>query len=451
MATKSPKKNKPSSIVPGVYYRDDGAPRWEVKIRWTDASGQKRHLPTVRYPVDPKASPKTDHHVDQARKDAEAYASAQRADLHKKDTPHALTADAWTLRGLLERYVQEIEDGEVAYRAVRTDKSNCNTLLGRANQGPNKKAQFRVVDMKVSALTYGDFFSEKATALSKQYKGANGEAAGNSSVKRLLGTIRTVFNRAINHWEIELTNPLATLKGIEVDDARTRTLTGDEWDLIMSDMDNSRVEQGTKDAIAFTRHTAVRRGECVKLDWTDINFKDRTAHLRDTKSRKNTTKQRVIPLTPKAMEILERRKAERANMELKGPVFTADKGKRLRADTITQAWIRSRQRVAIEQDNPEILTARVHDLRHTRITELGRILSAAEAARVSGHSDLSSFFRYFNPDPVDIGRKIDELESNRRLPKDTKALMDQLVALDLNDLTAIFMAAMTRKLTAAGA
>ena len=107
--------------------------------------------------------------------------------------------------------------------------------------------------------------------------------------------------------------------------------------------------------------------------------------------------------------------------------------------------------MAIEQDNPEILTARVHDLRHTRITELGRILSAAEAARVSGHSDLSSFFRYFNPDPVDIGRKIDELESNRRLPKDTKALMDQLVALDLNDLTAIFMAAMTRKLTAAGA
>ena len=449
MATKSPKKNKPVSTVPGVYYRDDGAPRWEVKVRWTDASGQRRHLPTVRYPVDPKAPPKTDHHVDQARKDAEAYASAQRADLHKKDTPHALTADAWTLRGLLERYVQEIEDGEVSYRAVRTDKSNCNTLLGRANQGPNTKAKFRVVDMKVSTLSYGDFFGEKATSLSKQYKGANGEPAGNSSVKRLLGTIRTVFNRAINHWDIQLTNPLASLKGIEVDDARTRTLTEDEWGLIMADMDGSRVEQGTKDAISFTRHTAVRRGECVKLDWTDVNFNDRTAHLRETKSRKNTNKQRVIPLNSKAMEILERRRDERGAKELKGPIFTTDKGQRLRADTITQAWIRSRNRVAITQKNPKIMTARIHDLRHTRITELGRFLSVPEAARVSGHSDLSSFFRYFNPDPVDIGRKIDAMEDSRKVSKDTKALIDQLTALDLNDLTAIFMTAVTKKLTAA--
>ena len=78
MAKMTPKTSKPTSTVPGVYYRDDGVPRWEVKIRWTDKAGQKRNLPTVRYPVDLDAAPRTDHHIDQARKDAEARFSLAR-------------------------------------------------------------------------------------------------------------------------------------------------------------------------------------------------------------------------------------------------------------------------------------------------------------------------------------------------------------------------------------
>lgn len=445
MAAKTPKKSKPKSTVPGVYYRDDGVPRWEVKIRWTDKDGTKRKLPSVRYPVDLNAPPKTDNHLLQARKDAEAYATAQWAGLRNKDVPLALTAEAWTLRGLLQRFVQEVDDGLISYRAVKTDRSNCNTLLGNATQGPNKGRKFTTVEKLVSSLTYGDFFSQSKTSISQEYKGANGDPGNNSSVKRLLSSVRTVFNRAINDWEIKLTNPLASLSGIEVDDARERTLKPDEWELITADLDNSRTEQGTKDAIAFSRHTAVRRGECIKLDWTDISFKDRTARLRNTKSRKGKVRERVIPLTPSAMEILESRRAGKAIIDLKGAVFTNDKGKRLRADTVTQAWIRARGRVAKATDNPDIITARVHDLRHTRITELGRILSAAEAARVSGHSDLSSFFRYFNPDPVDIGRKIDAMESGKKMPKDIQDLIDRLAVLTIEDLTAVFMTAITRK------
>lgn len=444
-------KQRPRSDVPGVYYRDDGVLRWEVKIRWTDKDGTKRKLSTVRYPVDPNAPPKTDNHLLQARKDAEAYAAAQWAGLRNKDVPLALTAEAWTLRGLLQRFVNEVDDGVISYRAVRTDRSNCNTLLGNASQGPNKDRKFTVVDKLVSTLIYGDFFSQSKTAISQEYKGADGQPASNSSIKRLLSSVRTVFNRAINDWDIKLTNPLASLSGIEVDDARERTLKPDEWELITADLDNSRTEQGTKDAIAFSRHTAVRRGECVKLDWTDISFKDRTARLRNTKSRKGKVRERVIPLTVNAMGILEERRAGKSINELKGPVFTSDQGTRVRADTVTQAWIRARGRVAIATDNPDIITARVHDLRHTRITELGRFLSAAEAARVSGHSDLSSFFRYFNPDPVDIGRKIDALEAGGAMSADMKALIDQLTALPLEDLTAAFMTAVSRKAMVKGA
>ena len=447
MATKT--KKRKSKGTPGVYWREDGVPRWEVKIRWTDQDGVKRWLKTKRFPVDLNAPPRTELHKDQARFDAEAYASAQRRGLHLNDTPHALTAEAWTLKSLLERFAKEIEDGTIAHRSVRTDKANCNTLLGKAKAGPNKLANFTVVNKLASDLTYADFWGDRSTALSKEWKGADGEAAPNGSIKRLLTTVRSVFNRAKTHWHIQLNNPLETLKGIEVDDARERILTNTEWDLITADLANSRTEQATINAIVFIRHTAVRRGECVKLDWTDIDLEKRTAHLRNTKSRKNKENQRIIPLPPAAMSIIVERQNGKSMKELKGPVFSNGK-RRLRADTITQAWIRARTRVAEATGDESILTARLHDLRHTRITELGRILSAAEAARVSGHSDLSSFMRYFNPDPVDIGRKIDALEASKSNSPAMQELVDKLAALSIEDLSAAFLAAMARKAAAAG-
>lgn len=82
------------------------------------------------------------------------------------------------------------------------------------------------------------------------------------------------------------------------------------------------------------------------------------------------------------------------------------------------------------------MTARIHDLRHTRITELGHYLNPAEAAKISGHKDLKMFMRYFNPDPVELGRKIDELESRGDVETSIQEVVRSLLLLSSEDMTA---------------
>lgn len=435
-------KPKPRSGTPGVYYRDDGTPRWEVKVRWTDKKGKKHHLPTVRYPVNPNAIPGDVDHITRAKTDANALATREWQAIASHGKPHSRRMDAWTLRALLEKYLEDLDKGRIDHKAAKTEKSTIRMLLGQG-KGHNATGFPDLVDTWVKDLEYGDFVGNGARSLQSLLKDRDGNKAGTSALKRVLTVVRGVFVRAKGEWEIELENPLQTIRGLTVDDARERVITEDEWKKITKELEKH--EQGTQDAIVFARFTAARRSEVVKLDWADIDFLQKTARLRETKSRSGKKVERVIPLPAAALEIVVRRaqpaeaKHELAAEELArcpmgGPVFTSDKGARLRPDTLTQAWGRACARAGVDG-------ARVHDLRHTRITELGRFLTAAETARVSGHTDLATFFRYFNPDPVETGKKIDAMERGKKNSDGVKQAAEALAALPPEEFYAAIAAA----------
>ena len=48
-----------------------------------------------------------------------------------------------------------------------------------------------------------------------------------------------------------------------------------------------------------------------------------------------------------------------------------------------------------------VKNARVHDLRHTRITELAPTLPLQVLARLTGHRDPAMLMRYYNPTAAD--------------------------------------------------
>lgn len=210
-------------------------------------------------------------------------------------------------------------------------------------------------------------------------------------------------------------------------------------------MERSRTDATTYAAIRFARYSAARRSEVCKLDWSDIDQRKKLALLRDTKANGGESRHRSIPLNGDTMAILDTLRADRMPKDLVGPVFRTSRGKRLRPDTITQAWSRAREAVADDTGREEIRTARLHDLRHTRVTELGTLLSAAEAAMVSGHRDMGTFMRYFNPKPEDIGRRIDALEAQQGDNKELQGLIEKLALHSVEDITAVFMSAIQRK------
>ncbi len=463
---KMTKMKKPTSSVPGVAFRSDGSPRWEVRIRWM-VNGEKRHLPTVRYPVDLDAPKGTDTHIDRARTDAEVYAKQQRQKIKSDSLEWSSAAHHYTLRGILERYRQEVEQGLITTQEDRENKqmagehvpmkahvrksvtkelSAIAVMLGTATTGHNRDGFPDIVDRRMDQLSYDLFHSPNTTeALNWRLKGQDGKQAPTNSVKRLLSSLRTIINHAIKVWKLALDNPLATLKDIKINDKRERTIDAEEWELLCQWMERSRTDATTYAAIRFARYSAARRSEVCKLDWSDIDQRKKLALLRDTKANGGESRHRSIPLNGDTMAILDTLRANRIPKDLVGPVFRTSRGKRLRPDTITQAWSRAREAVADDTGREEIRTARLHDLRHTRVTELGTLLSAAEAAMVSGHRDMGTFMRYFNPKPEDIGRRIDALEAQQGDNKELQGLIEKLALHSVEDITAVFMSAIQRK------
>jgi len=435
MSEKAKKKAKKAPSRPGgVIFRSDGNPRWEVRIRYM-VNGVKHYLPTVRYPVDLDAPVGSDTHIDQAEMFALRYAEDQYAKIKAGKIEWSNAAHHYTLGKLLERFKDEvdkgiiltiheynkaIEEGEFVHpnaivrKSVRKELIVIRMMLGQVKNGNNTEGFADLCKTPMDRLTYKMFYDAKNTsAMNWRLKGRDGKKAGNGTVKSILSTLRSIIKHAIDEWGLNLTNPLASLKSIIVNDQRERTLTHEEWNLFVDELTSSRTNAPTVAAIKFARQTAARRGEVCKLLWEDVNFKRKTVTFRDTKSQKDEKRDRTIAIQWQTIELLQQQLGDRDPLTTTGPVFVV-RNAALRPDTITQAWSRARSSLAAKTGDRTYLTARIHDLRHTRITELGSKLTAAEVTSISGHRDLASFKRYHNPRPEDVGEKLERLEELER-------------------------------------
>lgn len=163
------------------------------------------------------------------------------------------------------------------------------------------------------------------------------------------------------------------------------------------------------EVIEFLLQTAMRRGELAAMRKPDINKKASTLRIPESKTDHQTgEKGRTIPLSPRAMQILDSLPAR-----IDGSVWIYTD-----ADAISRAFSRTvaMARRAYEAEclktgqdvDPEYLTdLRLHDLRHeaaSRLFEMG--LSVPEVASITGHTDWDSLKRYTHPDAGVIAKKM---------------------------------------------
>jgi integrase len=129
--------------------------------------------------------------------------------------------------------------------------------------------------------------------------------------------------------------------------------------------------------------TAMRRGELLALDWSDIELEQRFALVRMSKN----GHARKVPLSRAAIETLSEKLCRQ------GPVI------KLSANAVKLAFARVRKQAGT--------TFRFHDLRHeaiSRLFELG--LTVPEAQLVSGHRTMSQLSRYAHADVERIAGKL---------------------------------------------
>lgn len=225
-----------------------------------------------------------------------------------------------------------------------------------------------------------------------------------ASVNRELTALIAMLNWGVEH-EIIKTNTIAGIARLrEVDsDTKIRYLTEDERSRLLS-----AIEKRTdymRILIIVAMNTGIRRGSLFALEWSDLNFENKTITLRAT----TTKSERMIILPMNAVVVNELKKwkkiSERTKWKRITPgafVFPSPKnGQKL--NNVQTAWEAILKQAGIDN-------FRFHDLRHdfaSRLVQKGVALIVVRD--LLGHSDIKSTQKYAHLAPSDKANAVELL------------------------------------------
>ena len=209
------------------------------------------------------------------------------------------------------------------------------------------------------------------------------EIGGSENNKRKYASlISHLYKTARQQWRMEVHNPVAgEIKLPSNGKPRDRRLEGNEAELLLK-----HLPEKTRAIFEFAIETAMRRGEILSLEWRDINIKNCTTILKDTKNGET----RAVPLSTTAIRVIKNQPRGIGTSK----VFS------ITPRQLRKEWDAARIAAGI----PNI---RLHDLRHeaaSRLFEKG--LNVMEAASVTGHKTLAMLKRYTHLNPTDIAKKL---------------------------------------------
>ncbi|MHB1700891.1 MAG: site-specific integrase [Acidobacteriaceae bacterium] len=292
------------------------------------------------------------------RTNASAWARKVESELERGLWRDTSAADALLLKDALARYLIEV--------------------VPRLSGSGNKSIIKAFTDSPLARLSLSAIDSTQIEALQAAWLGA-GLAA--STVVRRLAVLSHLYTTARKSWKIGgIANPVADVNKPKIRDARKRRASDDELARICAVSESAELPA----IVQLLKLTAMRRGEVVALRWEFVDLDAQFVHLPHTK---NGTA-RDVPLSTAAVALLRSlpRDGER--------VFN------VRADAVTKAWARARERAGIKD-------LRLHDIRHEATTRLSKKLSnVLELAAVTGHKDLKMLQRYFNPSASELAAKL---------------------------------------------
>jgi len=310
---------------------------------------------------------------------AEAWAASEEADIHRRVQRDFRIADRTMVRELLARYEREVASVMKSASVLHYHLERFISDLGH---------------LRLSGLTPAELTRWRDDRLLHVMP---------ATVRRELQTLSSVMTWARKDLLIPMPeNPVSAIRLPPAAKARDRRLEdGEEARLLESLKDHAASVQGAKRSgnyrvgtrniwikplIELAIETAMRLGELLALRWENVNLKEQTAYLPDTKNGES----RTVPLSTRAVVLLESLPCKGND----GPVFQVS------SQAVKQAWKRALKRAGIED-------LRIHDQRHEATSRLAEKLpNLIELAAVTGHKDLRMLKRYYHPRAADLAKKL---------------------------------------------
>jgi len=186
---------------------------------------------------------------------------------------------------------------------------------------------------------------------------------------------------------LEIDNPVSRIVMPAASKPSDKVVSKEELDLLLGQLKPTMAL-----IVELAYETAMRRSEIVKLTPSCLHLEERIADVIDGK-----TGTRNVPLTKRAVELLKMALDQCPNRNRPDTrLFN------VRPHSATNAVKRAREKLGLDA------SVRIHQLRHTRITNVARKgLNNAQIMVVSGHRDPRSVARYTHLQAKDVLHLID--------------------------------------------
>ena len=135
--------------------------------------------------------------------------------------------------------------------------------------------------------------------LTKGQTAKTSRTRSHATINRMKAALSALLKFAVNEGYLN-TNPARSLSQKTEDSGRKRYLSTKEKDALLEACRASEWEKLYL-LVLMALTTGARQGELLKLRWCDVDFSERTAHLKDTK----TSDPRLLTIPPKTMEELK--------------------------------------------------------------------------------------------------------------------------------------------------
>ncbi len=310
------------------------------------------------------------------RKEAQAWARKTESEMDRGLFIDQTAARETTLADLIRAYIEGVtnnrhsENARVSERLrlerfMRTEAELCSYYI--INLRPEHFEAYRDKRLKQTVNR-----GKNSSVISK--------TIAPSTVKRELNLLKRVIDYRRRWLGIQI-NPVNAqdVKRPTVQDERDVRLTTEQRELLMRACLEAR-NALLAPFVELAFETGARRGNLLRLEWTDMNLVQRTALLRGMKNSRNPDKiiNHTIGLTPRAVEILE------ALPRTDKRIFP------MTGNAMRKAFNRAREKAGLTH-------FRFHDTRHERISSLFESgWAMPQVMAQSGHRDPKSVMRYTN-------------------------------------------------------
>ncbi len=226
------------------------------------------------------------------------------------------------------------------------------------------------------------------------------------TVNRDLQELKSMFNKIIQfkRWRRVLENPVSYVKLAKEQNERVRYLEPGEIRKLLENASDHLCP-----ILITALHTGMRRGEILNLRWEDVDFKNRTVRVAQSKNGEG----RFVPMSEELRRVLSSLPSRFAA----GYVFPSFLPRRKRDSNGQHPFTDLKNSFETALKKASVSDFRFHDLRHTFASYL--VMNGADLNTVRellGHKSIKMTLRYAHLSPGHKQKAIELIDQAMKVP-----------------------------------